>query len=287
MTNVAIIDIGSNSVRIRISSGGKVLFRQTVTTQLSKNIKNKMLCSESVERTFCGIDELIRQAEEYNATVYAFATAAVRNNENGKDFAKEFFNRYNVALDVVSGETEGTLGINGALSGADGTVIDVGGASSEIAVKINGKIAYDHSLADGAVTLTDLFGKNEEQARAYLKGRISEYGMLPKTEDIYLIGGTATSLSHMLSGDLEYDREKNHGRIITLEALDEFTDLLYSKTSEEIKRKYNVNAKRAEIIHSGSAIISEILRFINKDKAIVSENDNLEGYYQYIIGENK
>lgn len=287
MTNVAIIDIGSNSVRIRISSGGKVLFRQTVTTQLSKNIKNKTLCSESVERTFCGIDELIKHAEEYSATVYAFATAAVRNTENGKDFAKAFFNRYNVALDVVSGETEGALGINGALSGVDGTVIDVGGASSEIAVKIKGKIIYDHSLADGAVTLTDLFGKNEKQARAYLKERISEYGKPPETDDVYLIGGTATSLSYMLSGDSEYDREKNHGRIITLEALDEFTELLYSKTSEEIKREYNVNAKRAEIIHSGSAIISEILRFMNKGKAIVSENDNLEGYYQYIIGENK
>lgn len=287
MTNVAIIDIGSNSVRVRISSDGKVLFRQTITTQLSKNIQNKRLCAESVARTFSGIDELISRAKKYGATVYAFATAAVRNTENGNEFAQEFYNRYNVALDVVSGETEGALGINGALNGADGTVIDVGGGSSEIAVKINGKIVYDHSLADGAVTLTDLFGKNREGAREYLKKRLSEYGDLPKTDDVYLIGGTATSLSHMLSGDSEYDREKNHGRIITLAALDEFTDLLYSKTAEDIKREFNVNAKRAEIIHSGSAIISEILRFMNKEKAVVSENDNLEGYYQYIIGENK
>lgn len=287
MTNVAIIDIGSNSVRVRISSDGKVLFRQTITTQLSKNIQNKRLCAESVARTFSGIDELVSRAKEYGATVYAFATAAVRNTENGKEFAQEFYKRYNVALDVVSGETEGALGINGALNGADGTVIDVGGGSSEIAVKINGKIVYDHSLADGAVTLTDLFGKNREGARAYLKKRLNEYGDLPKTDDVYLIGGTATSLSYMLSGDSEYDREKNHGRIITLAALDEFTDLLYSKTAEDIKREFNVNAKRAEIIHSGSAIISEILRFMNKEKAVVSENDNLEGYYQYIIGENK
>lgn len=287
MTNVAIIDIGSNSVRVRISSDGKVLFRQTITTQLSKNIQNKKLCAESVARTFTGIDELISRAKEYGATVYAFATAAVRNTENGNEFAQEFFNRYNVALDVVSGETEGALGINGALTGADGTVIDVGGGSSEIAVKINGKIVYDHSLADGAVTLTDLFGKNREGARAYIKKRLSEYGDLPKTDDVYLIGGTATSLSYMLSGDSEYDREKNHGRIITLAALDEFTDLLYSKTAEDIKRDFNLNSKRAEIIHSGSAIISEILRFMNKEKAVVSENDNLEGYYQYIIGEKK
>lgn len=287
MTNVAIIDIGSNSVRVRISSDGKVLFRQTITTQLSKNIQNKRLCAESVARTFSGIDELVSRAKEYGATVYAFATAAVRNTENGKEFAQEFYKRYNVALDVVSGETEGALGINGALNGADGTVIDVGGGSSEIAVKINGKIVYDHSLADGAVTLTDLFGKNREGARAYLKKRLNEYGDLPKTDDVYLIGGTATSLSYMLSVDSEYDREKNHGRIITLAALDEFTDLLYSKTAEDIKREFNVNAKRAEIIHSGSAIISEILRFMNKEKAVVSENDNLEGYYQYIIGENK
>lgn len=286
MNNVAIIDIGSNSVRMRISSGGTVFLRRTITTRLAQGAKNKKLDSTSVERTFSGITELISTANRYDAKIYAFATAAVRNNTDGINFAKEFFARFSFPLDVVDGEREGRLGIDGAIDG-DGTVIDIGGASSEIAVKKNGETIYDFSLSDGAVTLTDLCGKNREKAKEYLNRRIREYGAVPTFGAVYLIGGTATSLAFALSGDKTYDREKNHGRTIPREALVSLTDLLYLKTPEEISADYRIDAKRSEIIHSGAAILSAIFDYLNIANATVSENDNLEGYYKFVLGSHK
>ena len=284
MSSIAIIDIGSNSVRIRISSGGKVFFRETITTQLAKNMSDNMLSDRSIIRTFDGLDKLIFSAKEQNAKIYAFATAAVRNSKNGNVFTEEFYKRYSFNIDVISGELESKIGINGAIGGAEnGTVIDVGGASSEIAVKQNGKIVYSHSVPIGAVLLTDLCGNDKEKAKNLLGEYISEYKKVPFSGNLYAIGGTATSLSTMIYGDKKYDRELNHGRKVLIDKLAEFTDYLYTASPEELTNNFAIGEKRALVIHSGAMIILSVMQYLNADCYIVSENDNLEGYYDYIM----
>ena len=168
--NVAIIDIGSNSVRIRISCEGKVFYRNTITTQLAKDISCGLLNEQSVKRTFLALDELIERANKENAQIYAFATAAVRNAVNGKAFCAQFFTRYNIELDVLSGKDEAQMGILGALQGGNGCVIDVGGASSELVIANNNRIVYAHSMQLGAVVLTDLCAKNIYDANLMIYG---------------------------------------------------------------------------------------------------------------------
>lgn len=284
MSSIAIIDIGSNSVRIRISSGGKVFFRETITTQLAKDMAGNMLSDRSINRTFDGLDKLIFSAKEHNVKIYAFATAAVRNSKNGNVFTEEFYKRYGFNIDVISGELESKIGINGAIGGAEnGTVIDVGGASSEIAVKQNGKIVYSHSVPIGAVLLTDLCGKDKEKAKNLLGEYINEYKKVPFSGNLYAIGGTATSLSTMIYGDKKYDRKLNHGRKVLIDKLAEFTDYLYTASPEELTNNFAIGEKRALVIHSGAMIILSVMQYLNADCYIVSENDNLEGYYDYIM----
>lgn len=304
---LAVIDIGSNSVRIRISDGQNVLYRETITTQLSKDINDGMLAYSSVNRTLDGLSQLFSVAEKFKAEVHAFATAAVRNSKNGKDFTKLVRDKFGVEIDVVSGEKESELGIIGALGSADGIVLDVGGASSEIAVQQSGNIVYKHSLPLGAVTLTDLTtgaatcsapddltisaapdglticdcAKNYEKSAGIVKRMIEEYGKVPCGSTLYLIGGTATSLAFMLYGDREYDREKNHGRIIYRDRLEELTRKLFVLDKQDIITEYRIKPKRADIIHSGAVIILSVMEYLGKTSAVVSENDNLEGYAKF------
>ena len=133
------------------------------------------------------------------------------------------------------------------------------------------------------MTLTDACGKNYEQSSALISDRIKEYGAVPDNETLYLIGGTATSLAFMLYGDEKYDREKNHGRIIYAEKLEEITRELFTFTPQEIVEKYHVQEKRADIIHSGAALISAVMNYLKKDSGVVSENDNLEGYLAFKV----
>lgn len=285
MNNIAIIDIGSNSVRLRISSDEKVLLRQTLTTQLSRDIKDQKLSYSSINRTLEGISEFVNEIKRYNATPFAFATAAVRNSQNGNDFCRLFNEKFGFNVDVISGEQEAELALLGALNGKNGSVIDVGGASSELAVTKNGTIAYSHSMPNGAVTLTDKFGKNLAKSKEFLNNYIAtnfknDFLLL---QPLVLIGGTATSLAYIANGCGLYNRDKNNGKILTLQFISNLTQELFALSSDEVAQKYSLNPKRAQVIHSGCLIIEHLLKHYNQTQATVSENDNLEGYYLYKI----
>ena len=278
--NVAIIDIGSNSVRIRISCEGKVFYRNTITTQLAKDISCGLLNEQSVKRTFLALDELIERANKENAQIYAFATAAVRNAVNGKAFCAQFFTRYNIELDVLSGKNEAQMGILGALQGGNGCVIDVGGASSELVIANNNRIVYTHSMQLGAVVLTDLCAKNIYDANKKICENMQNFPPIgPIDGEIYAIGGTANVIAFIKSGLSVYDREKTNGLVVTKDELYNLVKDFYCHNEDYIVKKYKVNFLRAKVIHSGALLLHSLLTYAGKERLVLSENDNLEGYY--------
>ena len=68
-----------------------------------------------------------------------------------------------------------------------------------------------------------------------------------------------------------------------MDKLAEFTDYLYTASVEELTNNFAIGEKRALVIHSGAMIILSVMQYLNADCYIVSENDNLEGYYDYIM----
>lgn len=282
--NIAIIDIGSNSVRERISFNDKVFLRRTITTQLARDMKNGVLNPSSVERTFLALNELINLANQNNAQIYAFATAAVRNAVNGNYFAEQFFARYGVQLEILSGKQEAQMGILGALNGKDGCVIDVGGASSEIVIAKNKKIIYSHSMQIGAVSLTDACKRNYKLATKTLAVINEEFKDLPPySGEINAIGGTANNIGFIQSGLKSYNRDMLDGQIISQKALLGLVKRTFSLTPEQIESEYNISSSRAQIIHNGALILYTLVKKLNANQITLTENDNLEGFYLHKI----
>ena len=282
--NIAIIDIGSNSVRERISCNGKVFLRRVITTQLAKNMQNGYLNADSIFRTFEGLDLLFALARENNAKVFAFATAAVRNAKNNDDFILHFFNRYGERLDVLSGENEGKMGILGALKGKDGCIIDVGGASSEVVCALNGKIAYAHSMQVGAVSLTDKFGKDFSLAYEFLTKQIKEeFDKIPSEVGfVYGIGGSANTVAFIKSGLKSYNRDATNGITVNASYLLELSKKLYLMDSNQISMSFLIDNLRSKVIHSGTLILGLLLDKLGVKEIILTEDDNLEGYYLWL-----
>ncbi len=276
---IAVIDIGSNSVRIKIFCGRKILFNDLITSQLSEGITDGKLAYKSVIRTFDAIDSFVSKAKSENAKVYAFATAAVRNTASKQQFQEEFYKRYGFELDVLSGEKEAEIGLSGALEKKDGCVLDIGGASTEIAASKSGEIIYSRSLPLGAVVLTDKFGKNKEACRKYLSEAFLSYGNIPSSQRYVCIGGTATTMAFLQTGLTKYDPAIISGRVLQKDFISNFTDYFYRTDETEIAAKFNLNLKRARIIHSGAAILLQALDTLKINEITVSESDNLEGYY--------
>ena len=137
MKKFAVIDIGSNSVRLMLVADGKVLYKALNTTRLGEGLAaSTRLNVAALERTAQAVSAFYAQAKSEGAEkVLAFATAAARSAENGQEFVDRVKELCGLQVEIISGDEEAEIGVLGALGNADGGIIDVGGASTEIIVK--------------------------------------------------------------------------------------------------------------------------------------------------------
>ena len=124
----AVIDIGSNSVRLLISQNGETKLKTLQTTRLANAVENGFINFEKAKPTFDVISNFTIKAKEFGVDkIYAFATAAVRNAQNGKEFVETLDKQNNIKIEILSGEQESKIGLIGVLGKNDGGVIDIGG----------------------------------------------------------------------------------------------------------------------------------------------------------------
>ena len=280
MKKFAVIDIGSNSVRLMFVADGKVLYKRLNTTRLGEGLAQApFLKSEAIERSAAAVAAFHRQAIEEGAEyVCAFATAAVRSAENGQDFVQAVKALCGLTVEVISGEEEAEIGILGALGNADGGVIDVGGASTEIVVKENQKFIYKKSIGVGVVRLKDACGRAEDKLLSVCKERATEFGTLPILKNIWAIGGTATTLAAQILGLQSYDSERITGAKITVAQLSALAKKLLSMTVDEIAALPCMPKGRADVLTGGAVWLLTIMQTYGIQTLTTSDRDNLEGY---------
>lgn len=278
----AVIDIGSNSVRLCFMKDMDVNPKSVSTTFLSENLAlTGYLSQEAIDRTSCAIISFVEKAKEEKAErIFIFGTEAMRSGKNAyilQDIIKE---KTGICIDIISGNDEALCGFIGANPKKEKVcVIDIGGASIELVQGTN-KIEEGKSLPIGIMRVKDMCGLDREKIHEYYKEQVKKY---PKfTYDAVGIGGTATSLSAMINNMQVYDAQKNHGAVITLSSLIDLEDKIFAcKDSFEIASVFpSIGEKRARVIGVGCIALIEILLYLNKTQFTVSEHDNIEGYYQ-------
>ncbi len=278
----AVIDIGSNSVRLMMSDGQTTQYKQVKTTRLAENMgTDKILQVGPIERTVSAVSFFAQKAKSENADkIFIFATAAVRQAKNKQDITDKIEQFTGIKVDVIDGSLEARLGAQGALSGSDGGIIDVGGASSEVLVIKNGEIIYSKSINIGAVKVLNECGQDAKKILKYVSNSIKEFGDIPCAE-FYGIGGTATSLASISLELAVYDPKLVQGYSMNLGQIKALRDKLLAMTVEQKRGLIGLQPDRAEVIAGGVAIIYEILRVANTERLVISESDNLEGYLAY------
>jgi exopolyphosphatase/guanosine-5'-triphosphate,3'-diphosphate pyrophosphatase len=196
------------------------------TTRLAEKMGDScVLQLEPMIRTAQAVSFFIKKAKDLGADkIYVFATAAVRQAINKKEFLDLVKDLCSIEVDVISGEIEANLGALGAVQN-NGGIIDVGGASSEVLVINDGKTVFSKSLDVGAVKLTDKFGDNKESVISFIEKKVEEYGEIPKTV-FFGIGGTATTLASIDQKMKVYDPKKVHGYSISTERIKEIREAI-------------------------------------------------------------
>ena len=175
MKRVAVIDIGSNTLKIVVAEKGEstplnVLFQSVAECRISTGIgQGGSLCfsDEILDKAADAVQSLIDAASEYQPEqIEIVATSAVRDAENGEDFIAAIKAKTGITLQIFSGDEEVQGICDGILCDPnlcqldDFLFIDIGGGSLEICEVSERKPIQAQSLQLGAVRLTEQFISN-------------------------------------------------------------------------------------------------------------------------------
>ncbi|MGI6701895.1 MAG: hypothetical protein ACOX3U_05510 [Christensenellales bacterium] len=271
----AVIDIGSNSVRLMIEHNKDKLIN---TTQLAEGLSlTGRLNDDAIKRTADTVIDFYSRAQAYVDKIYVFATGAVRNAINGEDFIN-YLNKYDIEAEVLSGDIEAKAGFYGAYTGGNTAVIDIGGASTEIIVGENYSIKYSKSVDIGIVRLRDLCGQDIPMLAKYISNKLVEFGSVPVPDYAVSIGGTASTVAAILLGG--YERKLVDNFRLTLNDIEKVLDLLVN--TKDLSKIKGLPIMRRTVITGGVLLLKSIAEYIGLDGVTVSESDNMEGFLKIL-----
>lgn len=283
----AAIDIGSNSVRLLVAgvTGGEFqpLFRLLDTTRLHDGLDAQgNLSAESMARTagaIAGFALKAREAGVRDEDIFAFATSAVRDAANGRDFMAAVKADCGVDIKLLTGEQEAAYAFYAAARPGECGVVDIGGASTEMICGCDGRVRASYSAQMGAVRLRRMLGEGAsvermlEQSAAVLEPGIRALGALP--EHFVGVAGTITTLCALDMELKEYSPERINGAWLSRESAERWLKRLVPMSIADRRALPGMPARRAEIIDYGAAIVVSFLRLTGLCGLYVSDRDNL------------
>ena len=158
--------------------------------------------------------------------VYAIATAACRDADNGPDFIAKAERICGAKIEILSGPREAKLSALGVISGIhnpDGIVGDLGGGSLELIDVHGNRVRSGVTLPLGSLALQDLADKSLKRAERIVKTELTDVAQLKagRGRTFYAVGGTWRALARIHILQSGYPLRVMHGYSIpAAEALD-------------------------------------------------------------------
>src|SRR5882724_5284410 len=180
MPTFAAVDIGSNSVRLKIARLASGRLRTVVedrsVTRLGASVfRDGFLSPDAIAETVKVLRRFHRAVQqEAVESVRVVATSALRDARNSRAFIEWVRSATGWKVEIISGLEEGRLIHLGLISGLRLTaspvlMMDLGGGSCELTISINKRIRETVSLPLGAVRLTNEFLRHDPPRKPELR----------------------------------------------------------------------------------------------------------------------
>jgi exopolyphosphatase/guanosine-5'-triphosphate,3'-diphosphate pyrophosphatase len=284
---VAIVDIGSNSVRLVIYENQQ---RNAATLQNEKaicGIGRDMVSTGRLHAEGCAealaalarfrfiADGLGVEARE------AVATAAARDAVNGAEFVARAERAWGSPIRVLAGEDEARIAAEGVVSGipgADGLVADLGGGSLDMVTVRGGTTGQAFTLPFGPLRLMDQAKGDPDRARDLVDKGLKELPDL-SAPALYAVGGIWRSFARV---DME---EHNY----PLHVLQQYTiprgrclrlcKVLSGLSRESLRKIKVVSKRRAEALPYGAVVLERLLMQSDIKDVVISAYGLREGLF--------
>jgi exopolyphosphatase/guanosine-5'-triphosphate,3'-diphosphate pyrophosphatase len=275
----AAVDIGSNSVRLKVARlrGRKLhaIYEDREVTRLGEGVfRSNFLSPASMAETVKVLRRFHRTAQRLGTdSVRVVATAALRDARNSQAFLEWVRSTTGWTVDIISGLEEARLihlGLvsNLRLSASTVLMIDLGGGSCELTVSRRGHIRETVSLPLGAVRLTNEFLSHDPARKGELQrmrgfiarevGRVSGQIVGSRVKVAIATSGTAAALtaaaSHLIRGP-----HKRRPPTVSRAEMRQIAKLISRLPLEGRKKITGIGPRRAEIIVAGAIVYGELV----------------------------
>jgi exopolyphosphatase/guanosine-5'-triphosphate,3'-diphosphate pyrophosphatase len=282
---IAIVDIGSNSVRLVIYETQE---RVAATLQNEKSIcaiGRDMVTSGRLHAEGCAaaLEALARFrliADGLNVEYRdAVATAAARDASNGAEFIRRAEAAWGRPIRILAGEDEARIAAEGVVAGipdADGLAADLGGGSLDMVTVKGGRTGDAYTLPFGPLRLMDQSKGDPDKARDIVDKGLKAIPSL-SAPALYAVGGIWRSFARV---DMEEQNYPLHvlqhytiprGRALRL------CRLLAGLSKDSVRKIKVVSKRRAESLPYGAVVLERLLEAGDIKDVVISAFGLREG----------
>lgn len=279
---LAVIDIGSNSVRLVVYDGlvrsPTPIFNEKVLCGLGRSLASTgKLGQEGITRALAALARFQAVCRILGVkSINAVATAAVRDASDGQEFISRSEAVLRARVQTLTGDEEARYAAYGILMGfnePDGLAGDLGGGSLEL-INIEGaQLRQATTLPLGGLRLIDVSGGNLDRAIELADARIDQVPWLKLGENrsFHAVGGTWRALARLHMDETDYPLRVMHGYVLPTRVAIDFSEKVRKvKRLGDFKGIGWVTKQRREVLPFGALVMERLLKRMKPKEVVFS-----------------
>ena len=298
-SSVAVIDIGSNSVRLVVYAAMErslvSIFNEKTLCGLGREVQTTgLLAPDAVLKALTSLRRFHALCRVMKVgRIHAIATAACRDATNGPDFIARAERICRVPIEILSGPREAKLSALGVISGIykpDGIIGDLGGGSLELIDVRANRVRQGVTLPLGGLALQDTSHRSLKRAERIVRNDISEVVQLGagRGRTFYAVGGTWRALARIHIIQSEYPLQVMHGYSIpAAEALDFARRLRRLVAANMLANIEAVSEARRPLLAYAALVLEYIIRTARPKTVVFSTYGVREGLLYSMLPETE
>ncbi len=295
---IAIIDIGSNSVRLVVyemlaRSPAQVfnekemagLGRQVATTgRLAEDAMARALEALLRFRILC---EAMQVGE-----IRVIATAAAREAANGPAFLAKAEQAIGQRIELISGGREAYLSGLGVISGfaePHGVAGDLGGGSLELVGVDGDRVGPGISLPIGGLALMDKAKGQIKLAEKIVREQLDHHPQLAamRGKDFFAVGGTWRALATLHQRQSGYPLSVMHGYTVPARDVADFARLVERADASVLEAIDAVSSARRPLLAYGALVLDLLIKRGRPRAVVISASGVREGLLYDMLPEDE
>jgi exopolyphosphatase/guanosine-5'-triphosphate,3'-diphosphate pyrophosphatase len=269
LKRIAIIDIGSNSIRLVVFDGPKrsplYLYNEKVFFRLGlQSFGGKPFGSNTLEAVSNIIKRYVAICRNMEISkIIMFGTSALREASNSNVLVESIREKTNVDVDIISGEKEAFYAAQGILLGfpnAEGVICDLGGNSVEFANIRKNVVTECNSVLLGPLTIKNL-GEKCKNLDDHMKNQLATITNFNgvKNKSFFLIGGSWRAIAKIHMQRIKYPLKIIQGYKVESKKLKKTLEFIQESSFLTKSDEMNISLGRLELLPQAARLLKIII----------------------------